>query len=75
MPRGWDQSHVYGGAVRHAPRLEQMGVDIIVAQGMEAGGHVGTVTTMVLVLSVVDAVSVPVLAAGASSTDAASPPV
>ncbi|MAW54839.1 MAG: 2-nitropropane dioxygenase, partial [Rhodospirillaceae bacterium] len=52
------------GAVRHAPRLEQIGVDIIVAQGMEAGGHVGTVTTMVLVPSVVDAVSVPVLAAG-----------
>ena len=52
------------GAVRHAPRLEQMGVDIIVAQGTEAGGHVGTVTTMVLVPSVVDAVSVPVLAAG-----------
>lgn len=52
------------GAVRHAPRLEQMGVDIIVAQGMEAGGHVGTVTTMVLVPSVVDAVNVPVLAAG-----------
>ena len=52
------------GPVRHAPRLEQMGVDIIVAQGMEAGGHVGTVTTMVLVPSVVDAVNVPVLAAG-----------
>ena len=43
---------------------EWKNVDIIVAQGMEAGGHVGTVTTMVLVPSVVDAVSVPVLAAG-----------
>ena len=52
------------GSLRHARRLEEMGVDIIVAQGMEAGGHVGTVTTMVLVPSVVDAVNIPVLAAG-----------
>lgn len=52
------------GSVRHARRLEAMGVDTIVAQGMEAGGHVGTVTTMVLVPSVVDAVNIPVLAAG-----------
>ena len=52
------------GAVRHAKKLEDIGVDIIVAQGMEAGGHVGTVTTMVLVPAVVDAVSIPVLAAG-----------
>jgi enoyl-[acyl-carrier protein] reductase II len=41
-----------------------MGVDIVIAQGSEAGGHVGTVTTMVLVPQVVDAVRVPVLAAG-----------
>ena len=52
------------GNVRQARRLADMGVDCIVAQGLEAGGHVGTVTTMVLVPSVVDAVSVPVLAAG-----------
>lgn len=52
------------GNVRQARRLEGMGVDVIVAQGMEAGGHVGTVTTMVLVPSVVDAVKLPVLAAG-----------
>jgi NAD(P)H-dependent flavin oxidoreductase YrpB (nitropropane dioxygenase family) len=52
------------GNVRQARKLEQMGVDIIVAQGMEAGGHVGTVTTLVLVPAVVDAVKVPVLAAG-----------
>ena len=52
------------GSVRHARRLEEIGVDAIVAQGMEAGGHVGTVTTMVLVPSVVDAVNIPVLAAG-----------
>ena len=52
------------GNVRQARRLEQTGVDVIVAQGMEAGGHVGTVTTLVLVPGVVDAVKVPVLAAG-----------
>jgi NAD(P)H-dependent flavin oxidoreductase YrpB (nitropropane dioxygenase family) len=52
------------GNVKQARRLESMGVDAIVAQGMEAGGHVGTVTTMVLVPAVVDAVRVPVLAAG-----------
>jgi len=52
------------GNVRQARRLADIGVDCIVAQGLEAGGHVGTVTTMVLVPAVVDAVSVPVLAAG-----------
>ena len=52
------------GSVRQAHRLNEMEVDVIVAQGMEAGGHVGTVTTMVLVPAVVDAVRVPVLAAG-----------
>ena len=52
------------GNVRQARRLADMGVDAIVAQGMEAGGHVGTVTTMVLVPRVVDAVPVPVLAGG-----------
>jgi len=52
------------GNVRQARRLEQMGVDVIIAQGAEAGGHVGSVTTLVLVPQVVDAVEVPVLAAG-----------
>ena len=52
------------GNVRQARRLEQMGVDVIIAQGAEAGGHVGSVTTFVLVPQVVDAVEVPVLAAG-----------
>jgi len=52
------------GNVRQARRLEAMGVDAIVAQGSEAGGHVGTVGTMVLVPAVADAVDVPVLAAG-----------
>jgi nitronate monooxygenase len=48
-----------------ARRAEAAGVDVVVAQGWEAGGHVwGTVATMVLVPAVRDAVSVPVVAAG-----------
>ena len=53
------------GTVEHAWRHVEAGVDLVVAQGYEAGGHTGTVSTMVLVPVVVDAVSpVPVLAAG-----------
>lgn len=53
------------GTVEHARRHVEAGVDIVVAQGYEAGGHTGTISTMVLVPEVVDAVSpVPVLAAG-----------
>ena len=52
------------GSVRHARKLDELGVDVIIAQGSEAGGHVGAVTTMVLVPQVVDAVRMPVLAAG-----------
>lgn len=52
------------GTVRQARRLEALGVDGVIAQGSEAGGHVGAVTTFVLVPQVVDAVRVPVLAAG-----------
>jgi NAD(P)H-dependent flavin oxidoreductase YrpB (nitropropane dioxygenase family) len=52
----------------HAERQAQAGVDIIVAQGYEAGGHTGEVATMVLVPEVVDAVDVPVLAAGGIAT-------
>jgi NAD(P)H-dependent flavin oxidoreductase YrpB (nitropropane dioxygenase family) len=49
----------------HAERQVQAGVDIIVAQGYEAGGHTGEVTSMVLVPEIVDAVApIPVLAAG-----------
>lgn len=50
--------------VRHAVRLEEEGADIIVASGCEAGGHVGEVATMPLIPQVVDAVKVPVVAAG-----------
>ena len=53
------------GTVEHAKRHVEAGVDIVVAQGYEAGGHTGQVSTMVLVPEVVDAVDpVPVLAAG-----------
>jgi len=51
-------------AVRTAQRLEKTGVDAIVAEGMESGGHVGETTTMALVPQVVDAVNIPVIAAG-----------
>ncbi len=53
------------GNVRNARRCAEAGVDIIVAQGHEAGGHTGRVATLALVPQVVDAVSpIPVLAAG-----------
>jgi len=53
------------GTVEHAKRHVAAGVDLVVAQGYEAGGHTGEVATMVLVPEVVDAVApVPVLAAG-----------
>jgi NAD(P)H-dependent flavin oxidoreductase YrpB (nitropropane dioxygenase family) len=53
------------GTVEHARRHVEAGVDLVVAQGTEAGGHTGQVSTMVLVPEVVDAVDpVPVLAAG-----------
>lgn len=50
--------------VEHARRMEAEGVDAVVASGAEAGGHVGTVSTLPLVPQVVDAVKVPVIAAG-----------
>ncbi len=49
---------------RHALRLEEEGADVIVASGCEAGGHVGKVSTLPLVPQVVDAVKLPVVAAG-----------
>ncbi len=51
-------------AVSLAKRMESYGVDAVVAEGMESGGHIGTLTTLVLVPQVVDAVSIPVIAAG-----------
>lgn len=51
-------------SVALAKRMERCGADAIVAEGTEAGGHIGELTTMVLVPQIVDAVSVPVIAAG-----------
>ena len=50
--------------VAHAVRMAAEGVDAVVASGCEAGGHVGMVSTLPLVPQVVDAVSIPVIAAG-----------
>ena len=72
-----DKAHEHGvlvaalvGNKRHAQKQVDIGVDVIVAQGTEAGGHTGDVATMVLVPEVVDAVGpdVPVLAAGGIGT-------
>ena len=50
--------------VTMAKRLEKAGVDAIVAEGTESGGHIGETTTIVLVPQVVDSVHIPVVAAG-----------
>lgn len=72
-----DKAHEHGvlvgalvGAPKHAQKQVEIGVDVIVAQGTEAGGHTGDISTMVLVPEVVDAVGpdVPVLAAGGIGT-------
>jgi enoyl-[acyl-carrier protein] reductase II len=47
-----------------AKRMESIGADAIIGEGMEAGGHIGELTTMVLTPQLVDAVSIPVVAAG-----------
>ena len=52
------------GNARHAAKAEQLGADLIIVQGGEGGGHTGTVPTSLLVSSVVDRVSLPVVAAG-----------
>jgi enoyl-[acyl-carrier protein] reductase II len=54
-------------SVALARRLEQVGADGVIAEGLESGGHIGDVTTMALVPQVVDAVRIPVIAAGALS--------
>ncbi|HYE80536.1 MAG TPA: enoyl-[acyl-carrier-protein] reductase FabK [Clostridia bacterium] len=51
-------------AVALAKKMEQEGVDAVIAEGTESGGHVGELTTMALVPQVVDAVNIPVIAAG-----------
>ena len=68
-----DQCHAAGllvgglvGSEQHAERQVAQGTDVLVAQGTEAGGHCGEISTMVLIPQVVDAVGpdIPVLAAG-----------
>ena len=44
--------------------MEKFGADAVIAEGMESGGHIGQITTMSLVPQVVDAVNIPVIAAG-----------
>lgn len=51
-------------AVTLAKRMERAGADAVIAEGTESGGHIGENTTMCLVPQVVDAVSIPVIAAG-----------
>lgn len=51
-------------SVALARRMEKMGADAVVAEGTESGGHVGQLTTMALIPQVVDAVNIPVIAAG-----------
>lgn len=47
-----------------AVRLERSGIDAIIGEGMESGGHIGEVTTMVLIPKLMDCLSVPIVAAG-----------
>ena len=51
-------------SVALARRMEKYGADAVIAEGTESGGHIGEETTMTLVPQVVDAVSIPVIAAG-----------
>lgn len=51
-------------SVAMAKMMERAGADCIVAEGMESGGHIGSITTMCLLPQVVDAVSIPVIGAG-----------
>ena len=51
-------------SVAMAKMMERAGADAVVAEGMESGGHIGSQTTMTLVPQVVDAVTIPVIAAG-----------
>lgn len=51
-------------SVALAKRLARTGVDALIAEGMESGGHIGEITTMAMVPQVVDVVNIPVIAAG-----------
>ncbi len=51
-------------SVALAKRMEKYGADAVIAEGCEAGGHIGELTTMTLIPQIVDAVNIPVIAAG-----------
>lgn len=51
-------------SVAHAERVAKQGADAVIAEGLESGGHIGEISTFALVPQVVDAVSIPVIAAG-----------
>lgn len=51
-------------SVALAKRMEKIGADAVIAEGMEGGGHIGTITTMSLLPQVAEAVSIPVIGAG-----------
>lgn len=50
--------------VKLAERMEKIGADAVIVEGLESGGHVGTITTMALLPQIVNAVKIPVIAAG-----------
>jgi len=51
-------------SVALAKRMERLGVDALICEGMEAGGHIGEITSFALIPQIVDAVAIPVIAAG-----------
>ena len=51
-------------SVAQAKRVAKQGADAVIAEGMEAGGHIGEITTMVLIPQIADSVDIPVIAAG-----------
>jgi len=51
-------------SVALAKRMEDIGADAVIAEGMESGGHIGELTTMAIVPQIVDALNIPVIAAG-----------
>jgi enoyl-[acyl-carrier protein] reductase II len=64
LKKGGLKVMVVCGAVKHAVKAEQAGCDAVICQGGEGGGHTGLVGTLPLVAQAVDAVKVPVVAAG-----------
>nr|WP_314532310.1 nitronate monooxygenase [uncultured Fusobacterium sp.] len=54
--------------VKLAERMEKIGADAVIVEGMESGGHVGTITTMALLPQIVNVVNIPVIAAGGIAT-------